>query len=339
MRPCSPAIRFPRFGRVSAQWGTGFDRQRAGRQDAQESRRQWRKPERSGCQDGSDAGEPRRRGCSLELARHREPDAAVARRVRSKSVRPPIVYFNIGWMQNYAGTSPDDQTRGAHGYLKARIDHGAAVRPTFCPLPMVQFGATALRVKRRKPTSHGWAPVLRQTSIDGALVIWLAKEPASGRTLVVGWYWNATVYREARDSGIDLNGERIHYSVEARARDATRLAPVERTFEVRSSRRNPGGGCERSRPGTEPTRLIAKVWAYVQSRLSMRPCCGASALPTSRQRSARPGVAAEGRASGRRARRRLLQIKIWRRLHSPKRGEVSRGGAGSWKSSAKTSPC
>jgi hypothetical protein len=66
------------------------------------------------------------------------------------------------------------------------------------------------------------------------LVVWLAREPASGRTLIVGWYRNATVFREARYGGINLGNERICYSAEAAASNATRLPPVLRTFQVES---------------------------------------------------------------------------------------------------------
>ena len=79
-------------------------------------------------------------------------------------------------------------------------------------------------------------------AIDGTLVVWLAKEPGSGRTLIVGWYQNATVFRAARDGGIDLYGERIYYTAEALAEDATLLPLIARTFEVRSSRILPGAG-------------------------------------------------------------------------------------------------
>jgi hypothetical protein len=55
--------------------------------------------------------------------------------------------------------------------------------------------------------------------------VWLAKEPASGRALIVGWYCNAAVFRVARDGGIDIDGERIRYSAEAAVGDATLLPP------------------------------------------------------------------------------------------------------------------
>jgi hypothetical protein len=104
--------------------------------------------------------------------------------------------------------------------------------------------------------------------IDGALVVWLAKAPETGRTLIVGWYENATVYRRARDGGIRINNEDLYYSVEARSADARLLVPVARTFEVPSSRRKPGEGFGQKPTwyGAEATN--ARVWAYIRSKRS-----------------------------------------------------------------------
>ena len=83
--------------------------------------------------------------------------------------------------------------------------------------------------------------------------------------MIVGWYEQATVYREARDGGMTLNGERHGYSAEARAEDAVLLPPVARNFNVRSSRTDPGAGF-----GQKPTwygadAVDARVWAYIQN--------------------------------------------------------------------------
>jgi hypothetical protein len=45
------------------------------------------------------------------LARQRPPVGARA------GSRPPIIYFDIGWMKSYAGPITDDKTFGGHGYL------------------------------------------------------------------------------------------------------------------------------------------------------------------------------------------------------------------------------
>ena len=172
----------------------------------------------------------------------------------------------VGWMKRYAGPDSDDKTIGSHGYLDAH-QHGAE---SFNFLP------TDGGIVRgyRPPGDREQTNLMRlgvdrsQGQLDGVLVIWMAREPGTGRTLIVGWYRNATVYRTARDGGVDFNDERIHYSVEAQVDDAVLLPPVARTFEVKSSRVSPGQGF-----GQKPTwygspEVDNRVWAYVQSWLS-----------------------------------------------------------------------
>lgn len=72
-------------------------------------------------------------------------------------------------------------------------------------------------------------------SVEGVLVIWTAKRPEGG-TVVVGWYKNATVFREyqrfksvsALHSKNGLYGYRIH----VRAEDAKLLPVDERTYQI-----------------------------------------------------------------------------------------------------------
>lgn len=206
----------------------------------------------------------------------REMDAAPPRGSRSNSkgkkdgidgarrAQPRIIYFNVGWMKRYEGPDPDDLTIGAHGYLEDH-EHGAECHNFVAKEAMVrgyrppgnqeQTNLTRLGAKRS------------QESLKGVLVVWMAREPGTGRTLVVGWYRDATVYRTARDGDIDFNGERIHFTAEAQAQDAVLLPAAARTFEIRSSRVAPGEGF-----GQKPTwfgspTVDKRVWAYVQTWL------------------------------------------------------------------------
>jgi hypothetical protein len=190
-------------------------------------------------------------------------------RLPDSAARPPMIYFNIGWMKNYAGTAQDDPTIGAHGYLNTH-PHGAESW-NFLPTPEGMMRGYRPPGDRERTNINRMGATNAQTMVNGALVIWLAKEPESGRTLIVGWYRNANVFRTARDSWITLYDERIHYSVEAWAEDATLLSPIARTFEVRSSRTMPGAGF-----GQKPTWYGAeavddRVWTYINARGKIRP--------------------------------------------------------------------
>lgn len=175
----------------------------------------------------------------------------------------PLIYFNIGWMVDYAGAVPSDPTIGAHGYLGEHV-HGAEA---FNFLPGEDGLVRGYRPPGKKDQINlerlGARP--RAETIDGVTVIWLAREPGTGRSLIVGWYKNARVYRHARAGGMVLNGEEHCYSVEARGEDAALLPPVARTFVVPSSRTAPGDGY-----GQKPTwygsdRTDQRVRAYLAS--------------------------------------------------------------------------
>lgn len=186
---------------------------------------------------------------------------------RSRERRPKIIYFNVGWMKRYAGPDADDVTIGAHGYLDDH-QHGAECF-NFMGVDGVVRGYRPPGDRERTELARLGADQ-SQDELHGVLVVWMAREPGTGRTLIVGWYRNATIYRFAQDGGIDFNDERIHFTAKARAADAILLPPVARTFEIKSSRVSPGAGF-----GQKPTWYGApavdeRVWAYVQSWSSIR---------------------------------------------------------------------
>lgn len=181
----------------------------------------------------------------------------------TRGPRPPIIYFNIGWMKRYEGIAADDPTIGGHGYFtKQKHTHGAEA---FNFLPRKDGRLQGYRppgaAERTDITRLGAAPA--DEHIDGVLVVWLAREPGTGRTRIVGWYENARVYRNAQPGGFTLEGSPEHFTAEADAASCRLLPPVARTFEVRSSRTAPGEGF-----GQKPTwygapKVDARVWAYV----------------------------------------------------------------------------
>ena len=177
--------------------------------------------------------------------------------------QPPMIYFNVGWMEHYAGISDEDETKGAHGYLKEHR-HGAE---------SFNFQKrTDGRVRGYRPPGGREQTDITKlgasagaSSIGNVLVVWLAKEPDSGVTMIVGWYRDATIYRAAQDAEIDVNGERIHYTAEASVNNAKCLPLVLRDYPIQSSRTNPGKGF-----GQKPTwygapEIDRDVWNYIRA--------------------------------------------------------------------------
>jgi len=139
-----------------------------------------------------------------------------------------ILFCNIGWMQKYNGIKGDSIDRGG-SYNKNETGHEV------CNFSIVR-GAVYGYVQ---PTGQIKIEKLgadkEDESISGITVIWTAG-PKSGGTAVVGWYKNATVYREyqalpnstklQKDNGLDS------YRILASKNDVTLLPPEERTLLI-----------------------------------------------------------------------------------------------------------
>ncbi|MFL6843587.1 MAG: protein NO VEIN domain-containing protein [Allosphingosinicella sp.] len=172
-------------------------------------------------------------------------------------------------MTEYQGPAPNDPTIGAHRYLDEHR-HGAESYNFVRSSDGTVRGYRPPGDRERTNITRLGAGA-RDDILEGVLVVWMAREPGTQKTLIVGWYENATVFRKARDGGVDFHGERIHYTAEARVEDAVLLPPVARIFNVRSSRTDPGAGF-----GQKPTwygapSVDARVWDYVQARRGRRP--------------------------------------------------------------------
>lgn len=154
----------------------------------------------------------------------------------------PIVFFNIGWMKNYAGIDPGDPTVGGHRSLQGRL-HGAEAF-NFAPVSGKLYGyrpsgETSTNIDRLGANK-------RDSKIEGVTVVWIARRPESSETLVVGWYKNATIHRHTQPLPPDAASQHRptdEYMIEARSEDC-RLLPVgARSFQVRSWRKEaPGYG-------------------------------------------------------------------------------------------------
>lgn len=181
--------------------------------------------------------------------------------LRQSTSMPPIIYFNIGWMKHYAGADADDPTVGGHGWL---ADHRHGLE-CFNFLPTASGKVEGYRPPgtRDKVNIDRLGAKPGDEMIDGVLVVWLAREPGSGKTLVVGWYRNAVVYRQALFGHFQLDGMDSEYSVTTSKEDAILVPVCGRSFQVPSSRTAPGEGF-----GQKPTWYGApdvdkRIWAYV----------------------------------------------------------------------------
>lgn len=177
--------------------------------------------------------------------------------------RPPMVFFNVGWMDEYRGLNPAERTLGNHGFLKEH-QHGFesfnflevdGVVRGYRPGHEADLRIDRIGAARGDPAARG------------VLVVWLAREPRSGQTLVVGWYRDATVYRSSQygPAGTrSVEGREAPYSAETKASEARVLPPLAREFRVESRRTSPNGF------GQSPVwygsdEVNERVWQYILS--------------------------------------------------------------------------
>lgn len=140
----------------------------------------------------------------------------------------PLLFINVGWQIYYQGPANDDPTLGGHGYLREHtMGHEAwnfsAVRgKVYGYIPR----ETTVKVERLGASA-------RDAVLDGVTVVWLARHPSTGCTVIVGWYVNASVHRTSgaismrRRGGIQVTPQII-----ADENDAHLLPIDQRTFPI-----------------------------------------------------------------------------------------------------------
>ena len=116
---------------------------------------------------------------------------------------PTMIFFNTGRMTKYQGINGQDPRVIGGGSYNESAD--GAEMFNFLPYNGVQYGfvephSLTIRIERL-----GASP--DDAQISGLLVIWCAPA-AGGGTRIVGWYKNATVYKEMQDPPNDPR--RIH---------------------------------------------------------------------------------------------------------------------------------
>jgi hypothetical protein len=180
----------------------------------------------------------------------------------------PMIFLNVAWMKRYQGLAGDSMTGGG-----AHIqEHGEGCEMfNFKPYEGYMYGF--VRVKGSINIERLGASPL-DNSIDGVLVIWVARSPSDG-TVIVGWYENAMVYRDCQPppegSGRERKGRREWgYRVIAKAEDCRLLPANERAFGIpRGGKGSMGQANVWYADQPEKAPFKRKVWEYVTQRHSL----------------------------------------------------------------------
>lgn len=164
-------------------------------------------------------------------------DMSIESSERSLSRR--MLFCNIGWMANYIG-SDVNKIKGGGSYNNSNI--GMEIY-NFKPYKGMVCGFVQPSGKNGSIHIEKLGAEKDDTTIKNVLVIWTAPHPDGG-TFIVGWYKNATVFRDSqqmrnhnRKKGFDW------YNIVTKDEDADLLPIDDRVFRIpRADGKNKGIG-------------------------------------------------------------------------------------------------
>lgn len=145
-----------------------------------------------------------------------------------------LVYINHAWMTHYKGPK-GDKAEGNFGFLKMNgIAHESW---NFEPISGKVYGyvprSAEIKISRLD-AKRGDA------AVDGMTVVWIARNPRTKKTVIVGWYRNARIYRDAEHRRLErLPGFDVGYQIEAPAADAV-LLPIDARSFIIPTAKEPG---------------------------------------------------------------------------------------------------
>lgn len=148
-----------------------------------------------------------------------------------------IVFFNIAWMKDYKGVTPNDIPVHGGKYIKDNKYGGEIYNFQVYEGKMYGFVEAGWKPKPRCINIVRLGALKRQDSIGNVLVIWVARSCNESGTFVVGWYKDATVYRERQPAPEGSNrglpgGEDAPYFAEADEYNCYCIPPNGRDFPV-----------------------------------------------------------------------------------------------------------
>lgn len=140
-----------------------------------------------------------------------------------------VVFARIGWMKRYRGPQEDDvKPIGGGSYNKSEVGHEAF---NFQPSGGNMLGYFQPQLSKGHDSKIALERIetgFEGSKLDKVLVIFVATDPVRGQQRIVGWYQDATVYRERVDSEATERNE-FSYFVKAKSENAHLVLDTERS--------------------------------------------------------------------------------------------------------------
>lgn len=110
-----------------------------------------------------------------------------------------IIFCNIAWMKYYCGPTNDDKPINGGVWVDENNEGGECWN--FSAVDGKCYGYVATKSNRGRANEPHIKKIegvmANQECAGGVLVVWVAREARpDGKNVVVGWYKNATIYRE-----------------------------------------------------------------------------------------------------------------------------------------------
>ena len=178
-----------------------------------------------------------------------------------------VVFCEIAWMKEYCGVTEDDKPMNGGSYIDENGEGGEVFN--FLPYNHNCYGyvrhqGNELHIERYDKVASN------HSEVSGMTVVWVASDGKSSK--IVGWYENATMYREWQ-SFRDLYGEKkVHdYNFKAKETDCYLIPEDKREFAIpRASIVGKGRGMGQSQiwyadSGYAQEEIVPEVLSYLES--------------------------------------------------------------------------
>jgi tetratricopeptide (TPR) repeat protein len=138
-----------------------------------------------------------------------------------------VLFCNIGWMKYYEGVTDDDQILFGGSYVE-EFKEGAE-QYNFLDINGYYYGFVETKSNRGNRNKLHIEKIegidSSASEANNVLVIWMAKDPTSKHTKMIGWYKDATVYRVYQEKNIAF------YNIKAKAENCL-LIPVSKRNRI-----------------------------------------------------------------------------------------------------------
>jgi hypothetical protein len=173
-----------------------------------------------------------------------------------------VLFCHISWMKFYDG-GEDDRSSGGGSHTDAGNLGGE--KNNFRPHKNQMFGYIETR-KNSQIHIENLGAGKTDECIENILVVWTALNPKIGGVYIIGWYKNASVYRNGQDLKIKaINEKDRYYHATTDANSSKLLTPDERVFRIpRATKSNSGMGQSHVWYAKNNLKLVQNVLDYIR---------------------------------------------------------------------------